>query len=146
MLSATGGVLGVRGGVGATYGLSLVLAEVLGGWTSTSSRGRRGGLRHVVAHGIVFGLRPAWGAVMCLANLYVVLKAGWSLGVPLAASILTCTVGSRLGARAPCVDGALDARALDHRRGTRRWRPALTERTVTPVASASSPARASWAC
>jgi OPT family oligopeptide transporter len=50
----------------------------------------RGGARQLTARAVVTGM--AIGAVMCLSNLYVVLKTGWSLGVTVTACILAFAV------------------------------------------------------
>ena len=46
----------------------------------------RGGIRQLTPRAVVAGM--LLGAVMCLSNLYVVLKTGWSLGVTVTACIL----------------------------------------------------------
>jgi OPT family oligopeptide transporter len=46
----------------------------------------RGGIRQLTPRAVVAGM--FLGAVMCLSNLYVVLKTGWSLGVTVTACIL----------------------------------------------------------
>jgi OPT family oligopeptide transporter len=52
--------------------------------------------RQLTPRAIVFGM--AIGAVMCLSNLYVFFKTGWSLGVTITASILAFAVFQALGA------------------------------------------------
>jgi putative OPT family oligopeptide transporter len=46
----------------------------------------RGGERQLTVRAVVSGM--AIGAIMCLSNLYVVLKTGWSIGVTITACIL----------------------------------------------------------
>jgi OPT family oligopeptide transporter len=46
----------------------------------------RGGIRQLTPRAVVVGM--ILGAVMCLSNLYVILKTGWSLGVTVTACIL----------------------------------------------------------
>jgi uncharacterized oligopeptide transporter (OPT) family protein len=46
----------------------------------------RRGERQLTVRAVVSGMLI--GAVMCLSNLYVVLKTGWSLGVTITACIL----------------------------------------------------------
>jgi OPT family oligopeptide transporter len=46
----------------------------------------RGGIRQLTPRAVVAGMML--GAIMCLSNLYVVLKTGWSLGVTVTACIL----------------------------------------------------------
>src|SRR6185295_18961491 len=46
----------------------------------------RGGIRQLTPRAVIAGM--ILGAVMCLSNLYVVLKTGWSLGVTVTACIL----------------------------------------------------------
>ncbi|OJH42820.1 OPT family oligopeptide transporter [Cystobacter ferrugineus] len=46
----------------------------------------KGGVRQLTVRAVIAGM--VIGAVMCLSNLYVVLKTGWSLGVTITACIL----------------------------------------------------------
>ncbi len=58
----------------------------------------RGNERQLTVRAVLAGM--AIGAIMCVSNLYVVLKTGWSLGVTLTACILAYAIFSALrGAR-----------------------------------------------
>ncbi|NVI98993.1 OPT/YSL family transporter [Myxococcus sp. AM009] len=50
----------------------------------------QGGARQLTVRAVIAGM--AIGAVMCLSNLYVILKTGWSLGVTITACILAFAV------------------------------------------------------
>ncbi|RJS20838.1 OPT family oligopeptide transporter [Corallococcus sp. H22C18031201] len=50
----------------------------------------RGGARQLTVRAVIAGMLI--GAVMCLSNLYVILKTGWSLGVTITACILAFVV------------------------------------------------------
>src|SRR5262245_4833299 len=54
----------------------------------------QGGAKQLTIRAIVAGM--VIGAVMCLSNLYVVLKTGWSLGVTITACILAYSLFSVL--------------------------------------------------
>ncbi|EPX58515.1 Oligopeptide transporter, OPT family [Cystobacter fuscus DSM 2262] len=56
----------------------------------------QGGVRQLTVRAVIAGMLI--GAVMCLSNLYVILKTGWSLGVTLTACILAfATFGALRG-------------------------------------------------
>jgi uncharacterized oligopeptide transporter (OPT) family protein len=50
----------------------------------------QGGVRQLTVRAVIAGM--VIGAVMCLSNLYVILKTGWSLGVTITACILAFAV------------------------------------------------------
>ncbi|MBZ4397087.1 OPT/YSL family transporter [Myxococcus sp. MISCRS1] len=54
----------------------------------------QGGSRQLTVRAVIAGMLI--GAVMCLSNLYVILKTGWSLGVTITACILAFAVFSTL--------------------------------------------------
>jgi OPT family oligopeptide transporter len=56
----------------------------------------KGGIKQLTARAVVSGMLI--GMVMCLSNLYVVLKTGWSMGVTVTACILAWSVFRVLGA------------------------------------------------
>ncbi len=56
----------------------------------------KGGIRQLTARAVVSGM--LLGALLCLSNLYVVLKTGWSFGVTITASILAFALFRGLGA------------------------------------------------
>ncbi len=73
--------------------------------------------RQLTVRAVVVGMLI--GAVMCLSNLYVFFKTGWSMGVTITAAILAFAVfqvlAARCGSCARPLDGAREQRA-DHRR------------------------------
>lgn len=56
----------------------------------------KGGIRQLTVRAVLSGM--CLGAVLCLSNLYVVLKTGWSFGVTITASILAFALFRALGA------------------------------------------------
>src|SRR5262245_37368478 len=54
------------------------------------------GAKQFTARAIIFGM--LMGALMCLSNLYVFFKAGWSMGVTITAGILAFALFQMLGA------------------------------------------------
>lgn len=56
----------------------------------------RPGVRQLTVRAVVFGM--AIGALMCLSNLYVFFKTGWSMGVTITAAILAAALFRMMGA------------------------------------------------
>jgi len=111
----------------------------------------RPGVPQLTVRAVVTGM--VLGAVMCLSNLYVVLKTGWSFGVTITACILAYalfaglrSIGAVRREFGPLENNAMGsvASAAGYMTGVigaliteilRRRNPALADRTVTPVAS-----------
>ena len=82
----------------------------------------QGGARQLTVRAIIAGMLI--GAVMCLSNLYVFLKTGWSLGVTITACILAFAVFGTLRSL-KMLRGEFTRHAREQRDGLRRVRRGL---------------------